>query len=516
MNSLRYSLLVLYAALLGGCASVEPVATTATRPVPMPVPEITSSAPPAAGGNGTRPAAVVKVDIWTRLRDGFEIDAADHAAVRKAVKKYGRTPRDVEQSLARGDPYLAYILDAVEQRGYPAEIALLPFVESSFDPFAYSHGRAAGLWQFIPGTAKMYGLRQDWWYDERRDVIASTGAALDYLGKLHRQFDGDWLLALAAYNSGSGTVRGAMRRNRKAGKPQDFWHLKLPRETRAYVPRLMAICEIVRHPDHYDIALPALANEPAFAEVDTGGQLDIGVAAELADVEADVLYRLNPGFNRWATHPDGPHRLLVPAERTDEFYRNLATLDDEQRLKWVRHRIKSGQTLSEIAQQYDTTVAVLRSTNQLRGTTIRAGRHLLVPVAARDATRYAALEKHRGPSGRGNRTTYKVRDGDSLWIIARNHDVSVRQVARWNQIGTNAVIRPGQRLVIWQRGGKGNSKVRSINYTVRSGDSLYHIARKFSVSIADLRRWNSLDSDKYLQPGQRLTLYVDVTRLTSG
>ena len=460
----------------------------------------------------------VAPDIWSRLRDGFMLQDKQHKTIDRAVRKYTRSPRDVEIIFERGDPYIAYILDEVTQRGFPAELVLLPFVESGYDPFAYSHDRAAGLWQFIPGTGKMYGLQQDWWYDGRRDVIASTRAALDHLGKLNREFDGDWLLALAAYNAGSGKVRKAIRHNRKTGRPVDFWHLKLPRETRNYVPRLFAITRIVREPERYGITLPPLAREPAFSLVDTGGQLDIGIAAELAGIRTDELYRLNPGFNRWATHPDGPHHLLVPAASAEVFGQNLAGLPAEQRLRWVRHRIGRGETLSHIAMKYDTTVAVLRDANDLPGTTIRAGKHVLVPVAARDSTQYASLNRPGKSSGDRNRTTYRVRNGDSLWHIARRHNVSVKQVARWNRLDSRAVIRPGQKLVIWTKtsGNRQAGRVRPISYTVRSGDSLYRIAKKFNVSIADLRRWNQLDEDKYLQPGQQLTLYVDVTAAHSG
>ncbi|MGB5259368.1 MAG: LysM peptidoglycan-binding domain-containing protein [Gammaproteobacteria bacterium] len=535
MQLIKYSPLLLPILLAAGCTTLNPgampVAQTATASIPVieqcgtavssneqtrpaSIPEIDQAAAPSAGVLATELVPPVTKDIWAVLREGFRLEGTGQPQVLKAIKRYKRSPRDVEYAMQRGDPYIAYILDDVQQRGYPTEIVLLPFVESGFDPFAFSHGRAAGLWQFIPATGRLYGLKQDWWHDERRDVVASTTAALDFLGKLHRQFDGDWLLALAAYNSGSGTVSSAIRRNRKAGKPTDFWHLKLPKETRNYVPRLIAISALIRHPDQYGITLPPLAASPAFAAVDTNGQLDIGVAAELAGVETETLYRLNPGFNRWATHPDGPHRLLVPATTASVFSENLANLPAENRIKWVRHRITSGQTLSGIAQQYDTTVAVLRDANHLAGTTIRAGGHLLVPVAARDATQYAALKRAAAPRGQGSKTTYRVRNGDSLWNIAQKHSVSVRQVARWNRIGTNAVIRPGQQLVIWTKGSNGNSneRVRSIRYTVRNGDSLYLISKKFNVSIAELRRWNKLDENKYLQPGQQLTLYVDVTR----
>jgi len=471
---------------------------------------------PETAGPGSAPAspATVEPGFWQQVRSGFRLPDEPHSAVTRRLQEYRHNARQVERIFNRGEPYLAYIFNEVRQRDFPAELVLLPFVESGYDPFAYSHGRAAGLWQFIPGTGKHYGLKQDWWYDGRRDIIASTDAALNYLARLQQEFDGDWLLALAAYNAGEGTVRKAVRRNRKAGKPVDFWHLKLPKETAAYVPKLLAISTIVKRPDEYGIQLAPIDMEPDFTVVDTHDQLDIGVAAELAGMETDELYRLNPGFNRWATHPDGPHRLVIPVDKADTFEQNLAALPDSKRVKWVRHRIRKGETLSHIARHYDTTVAVLRSSNVLRGNNIRAGRHLLVPVAAKEPARYAALAKiSRSPRRAGSKQTYKVRSGDSLWTIARHHNVKVSQLTIWNRLDSGT-IRPGQKLVIWSKGTSSHNgnTTRRVSYTVRSGDSLYRISRKFSVSINELRRWNELPKGKYLQPGQRLKVYVDVTR----
>ena len=454
--------------------------------------------------------------FWQQLRSGLQLDGSRHVEVQRELAHYRRNAHQVEAIFQRGAPYLGFIQGEVSKRGFPAEITLLPFVESSYDPFAYSHGRAAGLWQFIPETARIYGLQQDWWYDGRRDVVASTQAALDYLDRLQQQFDGDWLLALAAYNSGAGTVSRAIRRNRKAGKPGDFWHLDLPPETAGYIPKLLAISAVVAQPDTCGIRLEPLPVQAMFEVVPTGGQLDLAVAAELAGLDTEELHRLNPGFNRWATHPDGPHRLAIPNDRVAEFRDNLAALPEAERIKWVRYKIRQGDTLSQIATHYDTTTAVLMRTNNLDGTGIRAGKHLLIPVAAKQPGRYAALVDHLQPNhAAANKLTYRVHNGDSLWSIANRYKVSVRQVTRWNRLDSGALIRPGQQLVIWQsRKGGSENTVRTVHYRVRSGDSLSRIAQKFSVSITDLRRWNKLTKGKYLQPGQHLRLYVDVTRLT--
>lgn len=461
-------------------------------------------------------------DFWQQVRTGLQLDGTGHIAVQRQLTEYRRNSTQVEKVFQRGSPYLGYIHDEVKRRGFPAEITLLPFIESSYDPFAYSHGRAAGLWQFIPGTARLYGLRQDWWYDGRRDVIASTRAALDYLDRLQKQFDGDWLLALAAYNAGEGTVGRAIRKNQQAGKPADFWHLDLPGETEAYVPRLLAVSAIVAKPSRYGIRLDPVETQAAFEVVNTGGQLDLAVAAELAGMEMDELYRFNPGFNRWATHPDGPHRLAVPTDRAEEFRSNLAALPDSKRVKWVRHKISKGETLSHIASRYSTTVGVLRNSNNLDGSSaIVTGRHLLVPVAAKQAVNYAAVAERLQPGrSSASKQKYRVRDGDSLWSIARKHKVSIQQLTRWNRLDSGALIKPGQQLVIWQQPTTTSSSpartLRTVHYQVRNGDSLYRIAQKFNVSISELRRWNNLSSRKHLQPGQKLKLYVDVTRLAGN
>jgi membrane-bound lytic murein transglycosylase D len=513
---------------LGGCASVPTDSPKAPEPayvepftVEMEADAVDHPAPAAGPGPASPGTASQRPepDFWQTVRDDFRLPGKEQPTVVRRAANYGESAAHVERIFRRGEPYLAYIQGEVEKRGFPGEITLLPFVESAYDPFAYSHGRAAGLWQFIPGTGRMYGLKQDWWSDGRRDIIASTRAALDYLDWLQQEFDGDWLLALAAYNSGSGTVRKAIRKNRKAGKPVDFWHLDLPRETSSYVPKLLAISRVVEQPRHYGVTLLPVDENPDFAVVETGGQLDIAIAAELANLEVDELYALNPAFNRWATHPDGPHQLLLPADKADVFSTRLETLPESQRMKWVRHKVRRGETLSHIAQRYDTRVSVVRQTNNLAGNNIRSGAYLLVPVAAKDPSRYATPDPSRRTPGTVARsTTYKVRNGDSLWKIAHRHNVTVAQLSRWNGLKQNAVIKPGQKLVI-RKGGTSASagqQVRTVRYTVRKGDSLFLISRKFNVSVADLRSWNDLNDRKYLQPGQRLKLHIDVTRQSAS
>ena len=329
-----------------------------------------------------RIAAKVPADaLWTQLRSGFGLPTGQSAPIQAQLEKFARDPGNIERILQRGRPYLYYILSEISRRGLPTELLLLPAVESAFDPFARSPRGAAGLWQFMPRTAGDLGLTRNAWYDGRRDLIASTGAALDYLTQLQQRFDGDWLLALAAYNAGPARVQRAIRHNRNNGKPVDFWHLQLPRETLDYVPKLLALKSLVTTPADYGLALPTVANTPHFAVVDSGGRLDLAVAARQAGVTPEEIHRLNPAYIRQTVRGGGSHRLLIPAGHAAGVGTQLAELAGQQRLHWVRHKIRSGDTLSAIARRYRITVTHLQDFNELPNSHIVAGDLLIVPVA---------------------------------------------------------------------------------------------------------------------------------------
>jgi len=467
-------------------------------------------------------------DLLARLRRSFSLPDVDNARVDAELKWFVRHPEYLERVFARGQRYLPFIVAELEQRGLPMELALLPIVESAFDPFAYSHGRAAGLWQMIPGTARRFGVRQNWWYDGRRDIVDSTHAALDYLEYLVDLMDGDWFNAIASYNSGEGNVLRAMRRNRSNGRPTDFWNLTVPRETSAYVPRLIALVKLVRDPGAHGISLPDIVDEPQFDVVEIGSQLDLALAAELASVDLDTLYAYNAGNNRWSTDPDGPHRLVLPVDRTEGFQAALADVPPGERVRWRRHKVANGEAISQIAERYNVTVAMIRSANDLSGNLIRAGDYLMIPVSSRplDSYRLSATERQEAKQNTvrsGNRIEHVVASGDSFWSISRHYKVDMRKLAAWNGMAPRDTLSIGQKLVVWTdapvaartAGPVGKNLTRKLNYTVRSGDSLYRIASRFRVTINDLVRWNKIDRNKILRPGQKLTMYVDVTAQSS-
>ncbi|MGD8569758.1 MAG: LysM peptidoglycan-binding domain-containing protein [Gammaproteobacteria bacterium] len=476
------------------------------------------------------------LDLWKRLRDGFDLSGYEHPRVDAQLNWYIKNQRYLDRVTARALPYLYYILREVQDRGMPAEIALLPVVESAFQPFAFSSGRAAGIWQFIPATGKRYGLKLNWWYDGRRDVYASTKAALDYLEYLNKLFKGDWLLALAAYNSGEGTVGRAIRRAAKEGKPINFWALDLPKETRDYVPRLLAIAALVADPEYYHVKLNPIPYTPYFRKVDTKGQIDLAKAAELADISIEELYRLNPAFNRWATPPKGPNYLLVPIENASLFKQNLAEYKPDERIRWKRHVVKSNESLHTIASSNDTTIDILKRINKLESAKIASGKSLVIPVAPKGLTRYLASldKKHVDANITSNprqKISHTVASGDSLWGISQEYNVSMSKLAKWNHMDQDDVLIAGRKLVIWTNDGLQDNDLmdalipttfaepprrsitRRVKYRVRRGDSLAIISQRFKVSVPQLLSWNdNIQQDEFLRPGQPITLFVDVTR----
>ncbi|MFD1217883.1 LysM peptidoglycan-binding domain-containing protein [Microbulbifer celer] len=507
------------ATAVGACAQLKPAQDTGT--ISDSTPELDNS--PAVGSaaqtsiSKTAEPTLPPKDIWQRLRREFRLDRAlEQDKVQDYVKYFSTNQGYMSRVTERSRRYIFHVAEQLEQSNVPMEFALLPIVESAYDPFAYSHARASGMWQFIPATGRSFGLHQNWWYDGRRDVLESTRAATEYFNYLSEKFDGDWLLVLAAYNAGEGTVRRAIERNRRQGKGTTFWDLKLPRETRSYVPQLLALAEVVSDPERYRVPLYDVGNKPYYAVVNVGSQIDLAQASKMAGIEPEELSLLNPGFNRWATDPNGKHRLLIPIDRRDRFMAALEELPPEQRVNWQRYQVARGDSLSVIARRYQTTIGAIQQTNKLRGTSIRAGQTLLIPSASGPNSQYAyaidqRMQRHQA-SGSGQKTRYTVQPGDTLWDIARSMNVKVRDLASWNSMAPGDTLRPGRKLVAYASNANSSSSsrtTRKLSYRVRSGDSLYRIARKFRIDIGDIVRWNKISKGSYLQPGQRLTLFVD-------
>jgi membrane-bound lytic murein transglycosylase D len=497
-------------------APESPTAAASEPPVPASpaAADASTTAAPEAGGADTAVAAPAQyTDLFDRMRAGFKLeDDGESRAIDSQLRWYANNPEYLQRAFGRADLYLYHIVTELEARGMPLELALLPVVESAFEPYAYSRARATGLWQFIPGTGSRYGLRQDWWYDGRRDIVESTRAALDYLQSLHDEFNGDWLLAIAAYNCGELIVERSVAMNRASGRPVDFWHLWLPRETRAYVPKLLAMRRLVLDPGAYGLEISKIPDQPYFARVATGGQVSLKVAAEIAGINPEELYELNPAFHRWATDPAGPYYLLLPVDAADVFTQNIAQLSPDQLLGVSRYTVVHGDSVASLAQRFHTTVNVIRDLNDLPEGRLTVGDELRVPSAVTDLPAKVLLAAARadGHDRRGRRPhVMVVRSGETLWSIARRSGMDVNTLARINGMQPDDALRAGQRIRVASASSRAHARShRHVIYTVRSGDTVAQIAELFQCSVPQLLAWNGLTSHARIHAGQKLHIHV--------
>jgi len=483
----------------------------------------------------TAKANTQEADLWCRIREGYGLPATEHPAVQHALEKYLKAPGYFDKIVRNARPYLYHIVAEIEKRGLPLEIALLPAIESVYEPLAVSHKNAAGIWQFVPGTARDFGLKQTAWYDGRRDVMASTQAALDYLQRLYGLFN-DWYLALAAYNYGEGNLGKAIKRNLARGKPTDFWSLDLPRETRRYVPKLIALAKIIAQPEAYGIELTSIPNAPYLTQVKLEGQVDLKLAAQLAGLSSDDFRRLNACYRRNET-PEGSHHVVLPIDKASMFKQRLAQVQTDatqlfaandvnalfdqiktrasQLVKTQIHKVVKGETLGHIAQRYNTSVTELRQLNQMSNNALQIGDLLKVPLAVAD-DKVALVEEIKEDQENVTeenlaeenlaKASHQVEAGETLWSIARRYEVQVATLKQLNQLEDEALqVGSVLKLPMSQQA----QKKKKIIHTVKSGDNLWEIARNYHVSVDKLSQWNSLQNHESLQLGQKLTIWAD-------
>lgn len=447
-------------------------------------------------------------DVWERIRKGFKMPSFTNKRVTTQLRAHQRNPQYIERMAQRASKYLYHIVEEVEKRNMPTELALLPFVESAFQPEALSIAKASGLWQFTASTGNVYSLQQNLWKDDRRDVLESTRAALDYLEKLYAQFN-DWQLALAAYNWGEGSVSRAIRKAKNRGLPGDYSHIRMPLETRNYVPKLEAIKQIVLNPQKYGVTLPEIENEPYFVRITKQRDIGVETAADLAEMDPVEFRQLNPGFNLPVIVANHNSSFLLPIENLDVFLDNLASWVDTGKplSSWKLHRVQTGETVSSIAAKYSMADEELLRINHIpKGRNVLAGSALLVSADENDTSDIAeeALAAHLSLSGPATRRiVYRVRKGDTVSKIAAKFRVSQAVVRKANSRSTR--LRIGQRLVITV---PAKAKVRSVapgknTHVVHRGQTLYAIAKQYKTTVAKLRKLNDLDSVR-IYAGQRL------------
>ena len=553
-------LIFLMALIVAGCADdpKEPLVIDDTPTISKPYNSSASKPAPGFFRKKLKNLFSQNNTVWERMISLYSLPEVDNERVDRELSYYLSHPDYIARVQERAAPYMHLILDEIEAKNLPGELALLPVVESAFIPEANSRSAASGLWQFIPSTGRLYGLEQNSWYDGRRDIYASTQAATTFLKELSEEFGGDYFLALASYNFGKGNVTKAINRNDYQGLPTDYWSLDLPKETSDYVPRLLAIAKLFANAERYGIRLQNIPNKPYCEVVNVGSQLDLDKAAELAQTPLSHFLKLNPCFKKGSTAPDGPHRLLVPAHRVSAFRQNLASLPYEERVDQRRrdeellaekirqngiiaqkmrqeedrlenqrkrenivakqryyspiptqaYKVHRGETLSTIAKNNGTTVDNLRKINRLSKNSVNSGSYLKVPGFSHASAVREISKSSKSKSSGGQ--TYVVKKGDTFFNVSKRFSVSRSNIADWNNISPSSNLRLGQKLVI--KGGSQQlasaSSARLIRYTVKRGDSLMQLSRKFGVSLNDLRKSNP-QASKGIRPGQSIKILVD-------
>ena len=522
---------------LGAACASEPTPDAAVAP-----PDFTASrlspelASPPAAAPAAVPAPAVSLNsstltddnLWQRVRLGFQLEPLDSPLVQENEEWYTNRPDYIQRFVERGAKYLHHIVEEVEKRNMPMEIALLPVVESAFNPKAYSRSKAAGMWQFIPSTGKNFGLKQDWQNDNRRDILASTHAALDYLEKLHGMFD-SWELALAAYNCGEGCVARAIAINQRKGLPTDYLSLKLPPETRNYVPKLIAVKNIILAPGSYGIELDQLPDQPYFTAVKAPPKIDVKLAAKLADMPEDEFVALNPAFNRPVAAPQSGE-FLLPLDKADVFRTNLESYD-RPLVSWTTYNAKRGESLDQIGRKYGVSGSYLRAVNvslKERRKRLAQPATIMVPMGAKGGFVKAVFENKAAAAAPAASTaaapqppaTYRVRQGDTLFGIAMKYDLSVDEIKDANHL-TGSTLSIGKVLRLSANADAAApapaqpkaepaptlikaAAAATSHYIIQAGDTLFSISQKFGVALADLLRWNKLSPKSVIQPGRKV------------
>ncbi|MGL5007080.1 MAG: LysM peptidoglycan-binding domain-containing protein [Plesiomonas sp.] len=499
--------LVLVSVLLAGCQAPHastPYPNTKTSSV-----RATDTRTSQASSQWATTDLAQQQGVWDYIGSTLKIPVPNNERIRSQKARYLRNKSHLQRVTERSEPYLYWIVEEVKKRNMPIEVALLPMVESAFDPNATSSANATGLWQITPATGRNYGLDQNWWYDGRRDIGASTRAALDLLQRLNKMFDGDWTMTLAAYNAGEGRILKAIKANKARNKKTDYWSLDLPRETALYVPKVLALSDIVRHADKYALKLPHIDKSSALARVNVGQQFDMNSAAQVAGMSVDELQALNPAYTTRATAPTGPHYLMLPKKKAKQFKKAIQEHEDIS-LTAVRHKVQSGESIDILARRYGVSALDIKQLNELNGAGIRRGQYVLLPItrstylaktsasAQRDTFALATTPKTKSATTQ----SYTVRNGDTLSTIANRHKMSARELAKLNNINSNSHLKAGQTLKV-SASSRNATTTSSLarSYKAKKGDSFYSIAQRHGVDVADLLRWNDMNRKSVLKPG---------------
>jgi membrane-bound lytic murein transglycosylase D len=436
--------------------------------------------------------------VWDRiaLNSTIQNQVLDEETL-KYLNAYLASPEQLNKLLVKGEYFIFFVLEQLEKYDLPPELALLPYIESNYDPFSISTSGAMGLWQFMPATARIYGLEDTWWYEQRHDPLISTKAAVRYLAYLHNRFGKDLTYTLSAYNGGPTLLEKQIKLNRRTGKAVDYKSLRLPKQTKAYVPKFKAIVELIINAKKYDIQLPKFPNRSVLGQIILDGQIEIFAFSEFSDLKPEFIYKLNAGFTKWASPPGKTTTFNIPIEFVELLNKKKGEFTQANQINWVTHKVSEGDSLWKIADQYDTEVLVLKTVNYLQSNLLNLNQQLLIPLSNSRNQTFIPYQAHI------------ISEGDTLWSLGIKYGISPTEIAKNNGLKINSDLRIGKQLNI---GNKNiyrtiNSKKRTILYSVKQGDSLYRIADIFNIQIKDIIELNSI-SDNEIKPGQVLKIII--------
>ena len=437
-------------------------------------------------------------NVWDRIKDTSSLDADNlDEKTLEYVNQYLSNPAQLDILLEKGRYFIYFVLEELERYKLPPELALLPYIESNYDPFSISSSGAMGIWQFMPATARIYGLKDTWWYEQRHDPLVSSKAAIRYLAYLHNRFNKKITYTLAAYNGGPTLLEKRIKLNKKAGKLTDLKNLKLPTQTQEYVPKFKAILAIVINSEKYEIKLPDFPNKPVLGKIELNGQVEILAFSEFAGLKPEFVYKLNAGYTKWASPPGDKTIFNIPIELEEVLNLKKENFIQTNQINWVTHRVSKGDSLWKIAEEFDTEVNVLKKVNYLSSNVLSLNQELLIPLSNDQNQTFIPYQAHI------------ISEGDTLWNLGIQYNISPAEIAKTNGLKMSSPLRIGSELNI---GNKNiyrtiNSKKRTILYSVKQGDSLYRIADIFNIEISDIKKINELSTNE-IKPGQVLKIII--------
>ena len=438
------------------------------------------------------------ITVWEYLQENSQLkNYTIDKTTQRYIDNHLRDRKLFNRFLENSTFYMFYVIEKLNDAELPVELALVPFIESNYDPFSISPSGAVGLWQFMPSTGRLYDLDKSWWQEDRHDPFLSTDAAVEYFDYLFKRFNNNLFHSLASYNAGPTLVESRIKRNIKLNKDPSFKNLRLPSQTKSYIPKFVAIYEIIKNPEKYNIELPNIPYKELVERVEINGQVEILAFSDFVGLKPEFVYKLNAGYTKWASAPGEKSIFYIPLEKANLINNEKDLFLEENKINWITHKIKPGDSLWELARKYDTRVEIIKKINFLEKDLLSLNETILIPLSQSEDNNFIPFEVH------------VVSEGDSLWKIASRYKLSVREIARNNNIETNSILVIGQQLNI---GNKNiyrtiDSKKRTILYSVKQGDNLYRIADLFGVEAIDIKELNNLDNSP-IMPGQIIKIII--------